>query len=168
LAESHWSCSPAYFNLTAREIAMRISALVRNASGAHEVTVTTARASQSIAIPCKPGGAGSAVNGGELLMLALATCYCNDIYREATHMQLPIELVEVEAQADFEAAGLAASNITYQARVESPASDDEIDALLERTDAVAEVHNTLRAGAAVVRRTWHGEPPGAASTNSAA
>jgi hypothetical protein len=28
-------------------------------------------------------GGGSSANGGELLCLALATCYCNDVYREA-------------------------------------------------------------------------------------
>lgn len=133
---------------------MQISAHVRNSLGSHEVSVTTAGASQSITIPGKTTGFGSAVNGGEFLMLALATCFCNDIYREAARMNIPVESVEVEAQADFEGVGLAASNITYRARIVSPASEAEIDSLLAQTDAVAEVHNTLRAGATVARRLW--------------
>lgn len=137
---------------------MQISALVRNEQGSHQVSVTTAGNSQSLAVPGKATGLGSAVNGGEFLMLALATCFCNDVYREAERMKIPVESVEVEARADFEGVGLAASNVTYRARVVSPASDAEIDSLLSRTDAVAEVHNTLRAGAAVVRRSWEERP----------
>jgi len=133
---------------------MQITAFVRNENGSHRVSVSTAGNSQSLAVPGKPTGFGSAVNGGEFLMLALATCFCNDVYREAERMKILVESVEVEARADFEGVGLAASNITYSARVVSPASDAEIDALLSRTDAVAEVHNTLRAGAAVARRSW--------------
>jgi uncharacterized OsmC-like protein len=137
---------------------MQISALVRNAAGSHEVSVTTAGTSQSLPVPCKATGQGSAVNGGEFLMLALATCFCNDVYREAARLKIPVDSVEVEARADFEGVGLAASNVTYRARVESPATDAEIDELLRQTDAVAEVHNTLRSGAAVVRRSWS-DPP---------
>lgn len=136
---------------------MQISALVRNSLGSHDVSVTTAGTSQSLAVPGKATGLGSAVNGGEFLMLALATCFCNDIHREAARLEIPVESVEVEALADFNGVGLAATNITYRARVVSPATDAEIDALLEQTDAVAEVHNTLRAGATVVRRSWHGQ-----------
>jgi organic hydroperoxide reductase OsmC/OhrA len=64
-------------------IAVKISARVQNAADAHQVSVTTAGRPQRIAIPCKAAGQGSAVNGGEFLMLALATCFCNDLYREA-------------------------------------------------------------------------------------
>ena len=87
-------------------------------------------------------------------MLALATCYCNDIYREAARLNIAVDSVEVEAQADFEGVGLAATNITYRARVVSPASEAEIDALLRQTDAVAEVQNTVRAGVSVSRQHW--------------
>jgi hypothetical protein len=87
-------------------------------------------------------------------MLALATCYCNDIYREAARLGLQIDLVEVEAQADFEGIGLAAKRISYRARVESPAPAAAIDDLLRQTDAVAEIQNTVRAGAEVSRRPW--------------
>jgi len=133
---------------------MEISAHVFNGSGSHRANVTTAGSSQPVPVAARATGAGSAVNGGEFLMLALATCYCNDLYREAARMNIAVDAVEVEARADFDGIGLGAANITYRARIESPASDAEIEALLDRTDAVAEVHNTLRAGTAVARRAW--------------
>jgi organic hydroperoxide reductase OsmC/OhrA len=63
---------------------MKISACVQNSEGRHEATVSTSGQAQQIPIPPKPSGFGSAANGSELLFLALATCYCNDIYREAS------------------------------------------------------------------------------------
>jgi organic hydroperoxide reductase OsmC/OhrA len=133
---------------------MRISASVRNAGREHLATVRTADQSQELSISAKATGQGSSVNGGELLMLALATCYCNDIYREAARLGLQVALVEVEAQADFEGIGLAAKRISYRARVESPAPAAAIDELLRQTDAVAEIQNTVRAGAEISRLPW--------------
>jgi len=82
-------------------------------------------------------------------MLALATCYCNDLYREAARLALSIESVEVEASAEFSGIGLAATNVSYRAKVSSSAAPDKIAELLRVTDAVAEVHNTVRAGVPV-------------------
>lgn len=128
---------------------MKITASVRNSPTSHEVHVATDDAAQSLSIPAKSSGKGSGVNGGEFLMLALATCYCNDVYREAQRLQIPVDALFVEASADFPGPGLAATNIRYRARITSTAPDDVIADLLRQTDAVAEVHNTLRSGAAV-------------------
>jgi len=133
---------------------MKIVASVRNTGRDHRVTVTTANVSQDLAIGAKACGRGSSVNGGEFLMLALATCYCNDVFREAVRLNLPVDSVEVEAQADFDGPGLAARNITYRARVESSVLRADIEKLLCQTDAVAEVHNTIRTGAVVTLIPW--------------
>jgi uncharacterized OsmC-like protein len=130
---------------------MQISATVRSAAAAHEVSVRTDGGTRALAIPPKPTGRGSAVNGGEFLMLALATCFCNDLYREAERLQIPLDAVEVEASASFPGIGLAATDIRYRARIASGAPDAAIAELLRQTDAVAEVHNTLRAGVPVAR-----------------
>jgi uncharacterized OsmC-like protein len=135
---------------------VHISALVRNARSSHDVNVTTADSTKAVNIPPRQGGFGSSVNGGEFLMLALATCYCNDLYREAARLGIGIESCEVEASADFEGVGLAAKNVRYRARVASGASAEAVSRLLRETDAVAEVHNTLRAGAAVQLDPWEG------------
>ena len=128
---------------------MKVSATVRNAALRHEVTVSTGNHEQALVVPCKPSGPGSGVSGGELLMLALATCYCNDLYREAARLALSIESVEVEASAEFSGIGLAATNVSYRAKVSSSAAPDKIAELLRVTDAVAEIHNTVRAGVPV-------------------
>jgi len=130
---------------------MHISASVRNSRAIHEVTVSSGDSPKTLDIPGRATGFGSSVNGGELLMLALATCYCNDLYREAARLKISIESVEVEASADFEGIGLAATNIRYRAKVVSSSPDADIARLLRETDAVAEIHNTLRAGVAVLR-----------------
>ncbi len=128
---------------------MKITATVRNDASGHAAHVATEGRSRALQIPAKTQGRGSAVNGGELLLLALATCYCNDLYREAERLGIAIDAVEVQAQATFAAIGLAASDISYSARIQSGASAADIDRLLRETDAVAEVHNTVRAGVPV-------------------
>ena len=65
---------------------------------------------------------------------ALATCYCNDIYREAAKRKIDIERVEVEAEAEFEAEGEAAKAVSYRARVKARASEDDIRALMIHAD----------------------------------
>lgn len=87
-------------------------------------------------------------------MLALATCYGNDLYREAARLGLTLRGIEVIAEADFEGVGLAATNIRYRARVDSPATAEEIERLLRETDAVAEIHNTVRSGTTVELERW--------------
>ena len=128
---------------------MTISAIVKSAASMHEVVVRTDATARSLAIPPKATGRGSAVNGGELLMLALATCYCNDLYREAEQLEISLDSVEVEASARFPGVGLAATDIRYRASISSPAPQKAIADLLRRTDAVAEVQNTIRAGVPV-------------------
>lgn len=132
-------------------LTMEISAFVRSSHADHEVVVRTDATAQSLAVAAKLVGKGFAVNGGEFLMLALATCYCNDLYREAERLRIPLESVEVEASAQFPGVGLAATNIRYRASVSSPVPASVIAELLRRTDAVAEVHNTVRAGVPVER-----------------
>ncbi|HEU5296373.1 MAG TPA: OsmC family protein [Burkholderiaceae bacterium] len=127
---------------------MQISATVINFGARHEVTVRTGAVAQALAVSAKTSG-GSAVNGGEFLMLALATCYCNDLYREAARLGIAIDGVEVEATAEFPGIGLAATGIRYRAVVDSTASAAAVADLLRQTDAVAEVHNTVRSGVAV-------------------
>lgn len=128
---------------------MEISARITSSPGKHQVFVRTGNAGHSLSVAPRSTGGGSATNGGEFLMLALATCYCNDLYREAARLGLQLEEVQVEADAEFTGVGLAASNVRYRASVKSPASPEAIAQLLRETDAVAEVHNTLRKGVQV-------------------
>jgi uncharacterized OsmC-like protein len=125
---------------------MKIRARLENQKGLHQVTLATEGNAHSLTIPPKSTGFGSSVNGGELLFLALATCYCNDIYREAAKRGIRVEDVKVVVAGEFGAEGEPAKNVTYRARVASQASEELIRDLMERTDQMAEIQNTLLAG----------------------
>jgi uncharacterized OsmC-like protein len=129
---------------------MNISAKVSNRKDEHRVTLNTAGREHSLNVAPSAGGFGSSVNGGELLFLALATCYCNDLYREAKKRNIAIEQVEVEVSGEFGAEGEGAKHITYSAWVTADAPEAEIADLMRHTDTVAEIHNTLRSASPVV------------------
>ncbi len=128
---------------------MKISARVQNSKGNHQLTLTTDGHAHSITIPPRATGFGSSANGGELLFLALATCYCNDIYREAAKRGIQVEEVQVVVDGDFGAEGEPARNVTYRAQVAARTSEDAIRDLMQYTDQVAEIQNTLRAATPV-------------------
>ncbi len=129
---------------------MKISAGVKNREGQHQVTLQTNEIVQSIVIPPKPTGFGSSVNGAELLFLALATCFCNDLYREAGKNGIKVQQVEVAVEGDFGAEGEPATNVTYRAKVTAQASEEDIRRLIKQTDRATEIQNTLRRGTPVV------------------
>ena len=128
---------------------MQISAQVQNSHGSHKVTLRTNDNEHSLDIPPRPTGFGSSANGGELLFLALASCYCNDLYREAAKRNIQVERVEVEVDGEFGGEGEPARNVIYRARVAARASEEQIRELMTFTDSVAEIQNTLRLGMSV-------------------
>lgn len=128
---------------------MEIRARVQNSHGEHHATLTTNGDSRPIVIPPRASGFGSSANGGELLFLALATCYCNDIYREAVKREIQVEQVEVDVEGQFGAEGEPAARVTYRARVVAHAAEAAIRELMRHTDTLAEIQNTLRAGTPV-------------------
>ena len=128
---------------------MNISATIKNTASNNEVSVSTEGNLKTMTIPGKPTG-GSAINGGELLFLSLATCFCNDLYREAARRAMKLEGVEVIVSGEFGKEGEAGFNIQYQAYVQSSESTpQQIAGLIRDVDQVAEIHNTLRKGVSV-------------------
>ena len=127
---------------------MKIAARVSNSVSGHTLEVETDGRKQSITIAPKTGR-GSSVNGGELLFAALATCFCNDLYREAAKRDIEVRGVNVEVMGTFGNPGEPAKNVTYRVRVDADASQETIDDLIRTTDTVTEIQNTLRAGCAV-------------------
>ena len=96
------------------------------------------------------GGMGLGFNGGELLLLAIGGCYCNDIFREAAKRGMVIKSVQVDVQADWGGDPVRAQNVTYSTRIEAEASIADILSLIEQTDQVAEIPNSLRLGTPVM------------------
>lgn len=124
----------------------RVSATIRvrpdspsvGAAGSRTVTIDRGAAA---------GGLGLGFNGGELLLLALGACYANDLHREARKMGLEILRADVEVSAEFPAEGAPGESFRYDVRLEAKGGDEKaIRALVEHTDRVAEIHNTVRVG----------------------
>ena len=128
---------------------MKFGASIKSNSQDHQVTLKVGEQEQSIPIAPKPAG-GSSVTGGELLFLALATCFCNDIYREGVKRGITVHNVEVEVDGDFEAERQPASNIVYRVKVNADASEKELQELILYVDSIAEIQNTLRVGTPVI------------------
>lgn len=123
---------------------MIISARIANQQGKHAVTLVTDGREQHLPIAPGGDGFGSSLNGGQLLFLALATCYCNDLYREARKRGIEIVRVRVELNGEFAGEGEGARNIAYRASVDAKAPQETVLDLMRHTDTVAEIHNTLR------------------------
>lgn len=134
-----WDCQDE------KEGNVKIRARVENSFGEHHATMTTNGNTHPVDIPPQASGFGSSANGGELLFLALATCYCNDIYREAGKRGIHVEQVEVDVEGYFGAEGEPAMHVTYRAKVVADADEAEIRDLMRQTDTLAEIQNTLRA-----------------------
>jgi uncharacterized OsmC-like protein len=128
---------------------MLISATIHNNGQQNDALVQTEGNQKTMHLPVKLNGLGSAVNGGELLFLALATCYCNDIYREAPRRNITIRSIEVTVSGEFGTEGDAGSNIRYEAVIDADCSEEKLQQLMDDVDRIAEVHNTLRKGTAV-------------------
>lgn len=141
---------------------MQIEATVSNARNQHGVTLSTNGQAHALAVAPRAGGFGSSANGGELLCLALATCYCNDVYREAQRRGIEVVGVDVTARAEFGAPGEPARSLSYRVTVRARASNEAVRELIVDTDGVAEVHNTLRLGIPVTLETFEAIALGAA------
>lgn len=125
---------------------MKITATIKNKGDQNQVIVTTNGNQQEINIPSKNNGRGSSVNGGELLFLSLATCFCNDVYREANLKGIDIKSVEVNVSGSFGLPGQVASDVVYDVKIISDNTREQVDDLILHVDRIAEIHNTVRKG----------------------
>jgi uncharacterized OsmC-like protein len=91
-------------------------------------------------MPVKAGGDDAAPTPGVLGRGALASCLAIGIARWAARLGVPIDAVEVEVQADFDARGelgmgegipAGYSEVRYLVSIESPASREDLCAVLD-------------------------------------
>lgn len=95
------------------------------------------------------GGGGKGFNGGQLLYLAIAACYSNDLYREATARGIALRRVAVRVDGDFPGRGAASTPIVVDVEIEGQARGVDLEALLAEVDAIAEIPRSLREGTSV-------------------
>jgi uncharacterized OsmC-like protein len=116
---------------------------------AHEGTFSVGWSERhSLVIDRSPddGGQGVGFNGGQLLLLALGSCYANDIFREADKRDVEVLGVRVVVECDWAGEPTRAENVRFSTRVEAAADEEEILDLIRHVDEIAEIHNTLRQG----------------------
>ena len=99
--------------------------------------------------PGDAGGRGLGFNGGELLYLAVAGCISNDLFREARAVGIAIDRVQVVVRGDFVGDPAVSSEVEYDVALEADAPEDQLRALVERVDEIAEIPNSLRRGTTV-------------------
>jgi len=100
----------------------------------------------TLQIEPKRSGYGSSISGGEVLFLAIATCYCNDLYREGRRLGIQVDGVEVDVDGEFGDPGDPAWNVKCRIKVTARTSEEEIRKLVEHTDSIAEIPKSLRDG----------------------
>jgi uncharacterized OsmC-like protein len=125
---------------------MKVSASIKNSFNSHEIVVATKQVQKRISIASRAPGYGSLVNGAELLLLSIATCYCNDIYREAAKRNIVVRSVQVDCFGEFGSDGEPGTKFSYKPVIEADATPETIRELLIATDALAEIHMTLGQG----------------------
>ena len=129
---------------------VQTSVRVRTVQDACVAVGWTGHRTLTIDRPEQAGGMGLGFNGGELMLLAIGGCYYNDLFREAAKLGVVIKSVQVDVQADWGGEPVRAQNVIYSTRVEAEASEAAILALIEQTDRVAEIPNSLRLGTPVM------------------
>lgn len=125
---------------------MLIEASVQNWNQHNAAAVAVQGRVHELEIPPSGSGWGSSVNGTELLCLAVATSYCNDIYREGRERGIEVLRVNVDVRAEFNGTGEPIQGMAYRARVAARGGEQAIRELMLHTDQVAEIQSTLRRG----------------------
>ncbi|MGE5449572.1 MAG: OsmC family protein [Bacteroidales bacterium] len=128
---------------------MKVSATVKSSVDHHEIVVKTNGNEKVMQLSARSSGHESSISGGELLMLSMATCFCDEFYREAIKRNLQISGVEIIVNGEFGAEGEPGTNFTCSVKVASDEPEDEINDLIQYTDQAAEIQKTLRKGVSV-------------------
>lgn len=100
--------------------------------------------------PISGGGHGRGFNGGQLLYLAVAACISNDLYREAGARGMTLSEVALSVDGDFPGRGQPSTPIEVSLEVTGDGSQDELAALVDEVEQVAEIPNSMR-GTTLVR-----------------
>ena len=102
--------------------------------------------------PSGAGGGGLGFNGGQLMYLSIAACYSNDLYREAATLGIEVTRVAITVDGDFPARGSGSTAITVDIELAGRAPVEQLAALLDEVDRIAEIPASLRGTTEVTLR----------------
>ena len=128
---------------------MHIEVETQNVDG--EVTALGSAGSFTLVVdrPAEGGGRGLGFNGEQLLYLAVAGCISNDLFRDARAAGVELGRVRVKVGGDFVGEPAVSEEICYEVEVSGDAPDEQLQALVDRVDEIAEIPNSLRQGTQV-------------------
>jgi putative redox protein len=128
---------------------MRIEVETRNLDGRVTSLGTAEQFTLVVDRSTEGGGGGLGFNGGQLLYLAVAGCISNDLFRDARAAGIELSSVGVKVLGDFAGEPAVSDEILYEVEVAGDAPEDQLQALVERVDEIAEIPNSLRQGTRV-------------------
>ena len=94
--------------------------------------------------PTAAGGGGLGFNGGQLLYLAIAACWSNDLYREAATMGIQLDGVELTVDGDFPSRGSGSTPISVDLVVRSAEPEARVRELIAEVERIAEIPRAIR------------------------
>jgi uncharacterized OsmC-like protein len=121
--------------------------------------VTEGRWNLTIDASEKSGGTGAGPDPGFVVRSALAACFAMGYVNWAAHFDVPISGVEVELHADFDARGqhgaegipAGYSEVRYEVRVQSTASEADIQRVVDAADRASMVGDVFARAHKLVR-----------------
>ena len=122
---------------------------VRNVAGEPAAVGSAGPYTLVVDRPADGGGRGVGFNGGQLLYLAIAGCISNDLFREARADGIALGRVRVVVDGDFEGDPPVSTDVTYDVELAGDATREELEQLVAKVDAIAEIPNSLRGSTAV-------------------
>src|SRR5215210_6701614 len=125
---------------------MHIEVETQNVDG--QVTSVCSAAPFTLVVdrPTEGGGEGLGFNGGQLLYLAVAGCISNDLFREARAAGIELSSVRVKVSGDFVGEPAVSDEIQYEVDIAGNVPEEQLRALVDHVDEIAEIPNSLRQG----------------------
>ncbi|MCI0452792.1 MAG: OsmC family protein [Candidatus Latescibacteria bacterium] len=114
----------------------------------------------------KSGGTAAGPDPGFVVRAALANCFAMGYVTWAAHLGVPIEGVEVEIHADFDARGQHGadgippgySEIRYHVRIQSNAPEGDVRRVVDHADRASMVGDVFRRAHTLVRHLTVAKP----------
>ena len=125
---------------------MHIEVETRNVDGQITSLGTAETFTLVVDRPTEGGGGGLGFNGGQLLYLAVAGCISNDLFREARAAGIELSSVRVKVGGDFVGEPAVSDEIQYEVELAGNVPEDQLRALIDQVDEIAEIPNSLRQG----------------------